>query len=187
MEEWEAGGRKAAGAQTRQMQMNGCRLRAALCGMIAALQSDGESMSGTWLIRAAVMADAPALAGLLGQLGYPTDTARAAARLAHLLDDPDAAVLVACRGAEVGGLATLQAHVALNRDAPSVQLTLLVVADGLRGAGLGRELVAAAEDRARRHGADRLVLTTAAHRAGAHAFYERLGYVLTGRRYAREL
>lgn len=144
-------------------------------------------MGGTSSIRRAAAADAPRLAELLDQLGYPTDAASVAARLARLLADPAAAVLVACHGGGVCGFATVQSHVALNRDAPSVQLTLLVVADGLRGSGLGRELVAAAEDWARRRGADRLVLTTAAHRAGAHAFYERLGYALTGRRYAREL
>ncbi|WP_257387560.1 GNAT family N-acetyltransferase [Tahibacter caeni] len=144
-------------------------------------------MSGTSSIRAAVAADAPALAGLLGQLGYPTDTTQAAARLARLLADPQAAVFVACRDGPVVGLATVQAHVALNRDAPAVQLTLLVVADGLRGSGIGRALVAAAEDWTRRHGAGRLVVTTASHRTGAHAFYERLGYASTGRRYARGL
>lgn len=144
-------------------------------------------MSGTPSIRSAVAADAPRLAELLGQLGYPTDAASTAARLARLLAAPSGAVFVACRDNEVCGLATVQSHIALNRDAPSVQLTLLVVADGLRGGGVGRALVAAAEDWTRRCGADRLVVTTAAHRAGAHAFYERLGYALTGRRYAREL
>lgn len=167
--------------------MNGGRLHAAVCGIMIRLRFAGEIMSGIPLLRTAVAADAPRLAELLGQLGYPTDAVSAATRLTRLLADPSAAVFVACRDSDVCGLATVQSHVALNRDAPSVQLTLLVVAAGLRGGGVGRALVAAAEDWTRRHGADRLVVTTAAHRAGAHAFYERLGYALTGRRYAREL
>jgi hypothetical protein len=40
---------------------------------------------------------------------------------------------------------------------------------------------------ARQRDAAGLVVTTAVHRAGAHAFYARLGYELTGRRYARPL
>ena len=167
--------------------MNGGRLRAAVCGIMIRLRLAGETMSGLPSIRRAVAADAPRLAELLGQLGYPTDAASAAARLTRLLADSSTAVFVACRDSDVCGLATVQSHVALNRDAPSVQLTLLVVADGLRGSGVGRALVSAAEDWTRRHGAGRLVVTTAAHRAGAHAFYERLGYAVTGRRYAREL
>ena len=81
----------------------------------------------------------------------------------------------------------MHAHDALNRDEPAVQLTLLVVASDVRGTGAGRSLVSAAEAWAQQRGATRLVVTTAVHRAGAHAFYERLGYELTGRRYARPL
>jgi hypothetical protein len=36
-------------------------------------------------------------------------------------------------------------------------------------------------------GADRLVVTTALHRADAPTFYERLGFEHTGRRYVRRL
>lgn len=138
-------------------------------------------------IRPAETSDAAALAVLLGELGYPTDATQAASRLARVAADPQAVALVACTASGVCGLATVHAHYALNREEAAVQLTLLVVGSGARRSGAGRCLVAAAEDWARQRGAMRLVVTTAVHRAGAHAFYERIGYELTGRRYARPL
>ena len=142
-------------------------------------------MTDRFEIRPATLADAAAIAVLLGELGYPVEAAEADARLQRIAANPDAIALVACRELRVCGLATAHALHTLNRDEPSVQLTLLVTAGDVRGGGAGRELVAAAERWAEDHGARRLVVTTAVHRAGAHAFYERLGYALTGRRYTR--
>ncbi|GMV31715.1 MAG: hypothetical protein AMXMBFR59_38400 [Rhodanobacteraceae bacterium] len=142
-------------------------------------------MSDRLHIRLAAGTDAEALAELLGELGYPADALHVRRRLARFDGDPHAMALVACREGRVRGLATAHAHAALNRDEPAVQLTLLVVSGALRGGGMGHALVAAAESWAERQGARRLVVTTAVHRADAHAFYERLGYILTGRRYTR--
>ena len=73
----------------------------------------------------------------------------------------------------------------INHDAPIAQLTLLVVDERHRTAGAGRALVDAVEAWARHRGSRRLVVTTALDRAAAHMFYERLGFELTGRRYAK--
>ena len=45
----------------------------------------------------------------------------------------------------------------------------------------------ALEQEARAHGCGLLFLTTSERRAGAHAFYERVGFEHTGRRYAKPL
>ncbi|MBL8299463.1 MAG: GNAT family N-acetyltransferase [Rhodanobacteraceae bacterium] len=142
-------------------------------------------MNDSVAIRPACTADADALAALLDELGYPANAAQVGLRLARFTDDAQAIALVACRSDSLCGLATAHAHYALNRDEPSVQLSLLVIAATARSSGVGRALVAAAEAWAEQHGARRLVVTTASHRDVAHAFYERLGYLLTGRRYAR--
>jgi GNAT superfamily N-acetyltransferase len=155
------------------------------CGIMRGDSTSEIRMSDRIAIRPAAATDAATLAVLLAELGYPTDADQAVARVARLAADPRAIALVACDGDTVCGLATVHAHDNLNRDEPSVQLTLLVTASGVRGSGVGRALVAAAEAWTERHGARRLVVTTAVHRAGAHAFYERLGYTLTGRRYTR--
>jgi len=138
-------------------------------------------------IRAPVAGDAADLALLLGQLGYPALPHSVQARLVRLHRDPRARIYLAEHGGRVCGLATVHAHDSLNRDDPSVQLTLLVVSDEARSLGIGRRLVQAAESWAIEQGARRLVVTTAMHRAGAHVFYEKLGYQLTGRRYAKDL
>jgi GNAT superfamily N-acetyltransferase len=52
---------------------------------------------------------------------------------------------------------------------------------------VGRELVAALEALARSHDCVRISVTSAEHRDGAHAFYQRLGYDYTGRRFAKKL
>jgi GNAT superfamily N-acetyltransferase len=75
----------------------------------------------------------------------------------------------------------------LVEDAPRAMLTALVVREDTRGRGVGRALVAAVEHWARERGAGRVVVTTALRRAGAHAFYERLGFEFTGRRYVKSI
>jgi len=131
--------------------------------------------------------DAPAVAELLAHLGYPAPVADIPARLARLRARGDADTLVATADGRVVGLATVHARDVLHHAHPVVQLTALVVPPEMRGRGVGRTLVRAVERWAAARGADRLVLTTALHRAEAPAFYERLGFEHTGRRYARRI
>jgi GNAT superfamily N-acetyltransferase len=138
-------------------------------------------------IRPPTAADSAAMASLLGELGYPAAPEVLPGRLARLAADPRAAVLLAERAGQTVGLITVHLRDGIHQETPVAQLTALVVAEAARGSGVGRELVAAAEAWARRHGAARIVVTTALHRAGAHEFYERLGYAHTGRRYGRSL
>jgi GNAT superfamily N-acetyltransferase len=93
---------------------------------------------------------------------------------------------VATSGNAVAGLATVHLRYTLNHEAPIAQLTLLVVDEAHRTRGVGRALVAAAEDWVRSRGAKRFVVTTALRRADAHAFYEKLQFTHTGRRYGKD-
>ena len=61
----------------------------------------------------------------------------------------------------------------------------LVVASSARRQGVGDRLVKAIEEWAKGHGCKRVTVATGLHRAGAHQFYERLGFEHTGRRYAK--
>lgn len=137
-------------------------------------------------IREARTSDGVALAELCTQLGYPTEPAAVPSRLDRLAADGNARVLVAQYGDSIVGLTTIHLRYTMNHHAPIAQLTLLVVDETHRTLGAGRALVRAAETWARERGSERLVVTTALHRDVAHAFYERLGYVHTGRRYARD-
>jgi GNAT superfamily N-acetyltransferase len=130
--------------------------------------------------------DAEAIAGLLTQLGYPSDVAVVESRLDRLNIVGDR-VVVADLDGEVVGLAHLQVSPAIERDRPSAKLGALVVDEAQRGEGIGRALIGAVEAEARLRGCELLFLTTSERRDDAHAFYESVGLERTGRRYSRTL
>ena len=141
-------------------------------------------------VREAIPSDASALAPLLGQLGYPVDASVLARRMERMLARHDEIILIA-EDAETPpralGLLALHMFPVLAYDADAAMIMALVVAEDARGSGVGRSLVARADEIARRHGAGRMLVTTHVRRADAHAFYERLGFDFTGRRYVRLL
>lgn len=128
--------------------------------------------------------DAPEIARLLGQLGYPTDGDTVTRRLERLGGD---LLLVAESEGAVAGLAQLHVSPSLEYDRPGARLAALVVDEARRGSGVGRALVDAVEAVARTRDCEILFVTTAEHRGDAHAFYERLGMAHTGRRYGKRL
>ena len=76
------------------------------------------------------------------------------------------------------GLACLRLLPCLCDPVPSAELTELVVDPNYRRQGVGRCLVQYIEREARAQGAVTLTLMTAWQNAGAHAFYQALGYSL---------
>lgn len=138
------------------------------------------------IVRDAAVGDAEALARLCVQLGYPAEPSAMPARVMRLGQDPNARALVAEREGAVIGLTTVHLRYTMNHEAPIAQLTLLVVDENNRTRGVGRALVEAAEAWARERGSKRIVVTTALPRKDAHAFYERLSYTHTGRRYGKD-
>ena len=143
-------------------------------------------MSEGVAIRDAVPSDADAIARLCGQLGYPAESSDMPRRLARLSADPNARAFVAMREDDVVGLVTVHLRYTINHEAPIGQITLLVVDEATRSRGAGRALVEAAETWAQSRGTQRITVTTALNRAGAHAFYEKVGYSHTGRRYGKD-
>jgi GNAT superfamily N-acetyltransferase len=137
------------------------------------------------VIRSATPADSAAIAPLLDQLGYPSTAAQVGARLVALLADE--LVLVAEEEGAIAGLSGLRVERLIERDEPVARLTALVVGEQFRRRGVGAALVAAVENEARARGCALLVLNSGSTRTDAHAFYERLGYETTGRRFAKEL
>jgi GNAT superfamily N-acetyltransferase len=126
-------------------------------------------------VRRGVPADAGPLAGLCTQLGYPSTPEQLAGRLAEILPRPDHAVLVA----EVGGQAVGWIHVFVCRmleAEPFLEVGGLVVEQTRRGLGIGRALMAEAEEWSRDRGVFEVRLRSNVIREGAHRFYESLGY-----------
>jgi GNAT superfamily N-acetyltransferase len=127
-------------------------------------------------IRPARTYDAPALAALCGELGYPATRQQLVSRLAGLEAQPGVAVLVAedARGQVVGWLQVAQSpHLV---DDAVAEILGLVVAAPVRGSGVGAALVRAAESWAHARGAGRLRVRSRSERERAHAFYLRAGF-----------
>ena len=128
-------------------------------------------------VRRARLEDAGALGRLFRGLGYPDADDGLAQRLDELRADPRSAVLVATGDdGEAVGVATVALVPVAHDPAPWSRITALVVHPASRRHGVGRALVAAAEDVARRAGASRLEVTSAARREDAHRFYLACGF-----------
>ena len=127
------------------------------------------------MIRPARIDDAAAIAVLSGQLGYPTTSEQMMPRLAAILRRDDMAAFVAEVDGSVAGWLHMFGCERLESE-PSAEIGGLVVADGLRGAGIGAQLIAAGERWARNRGYQLVRVRSNVIREDAHRFYERAGY-----------
>lgn len=143
------------------------------------------------MIREAIAGDLPALHALI-ERAYRGDSAKAGwtheadllggqrtdlAALADMTADPAQHLLVATTGDALTGCVTVT-----RRPDGRGYLGLLTVDPALQAAGLGRRLIAAAEDCARDFDATAMEMTVIASRGELIRYYERRGYALTGER-----
>jgi ribosomal protein S18 acetylase RimI-like enzyme len=85
------------------------------------------------------------------------------------------------------GMAALHVSPTLVDDNPVAKLSAVVVDQRYRQQGIGGALLSAIERRAQTMGCSLIFLTTADRRDGAHAFYRRIGFEETGRRFVKSL
>jgi ribosomal protein S18 acetylase RimI-like enzyme len=138
-------------------------------------------------IREAGPADAPAVAGLLAELGYPSSEEEFRRRFERYSVVAGTHLIAAEEDGEVIGLAAMQVMPLIHRDLPVGRITAMVVRADRRGAGVGRRLEEELEAIARREGCGRIDLTSRHHREEAHAFYRSLGFEETSRRFVKDL
>lgn len=127
-------------------------------------------------LRRVGVGDAQSVARLLGQLGHPTDVPRARLRIGEWMADERSVLTVAEVDGAVSGLAALHVMPPLDRDECRGRLLALVVDSSSRRQGIGRMLVADAENEARRLGCRDLEITSARSRVAAQLFYGNIGY-----------
>jgi ribosomal protein S18 acetylase RimI-like enzyme len=139
--------------------------------------NEGRAVSSTSGVRPPRPADAPRLASLSAELGYPVAEETMRARLARLVARPTDLVLVAqpAEGAVVGWVHAAEQE--LLEAERRCEILGLVVDAAHRGRGAGRRLVHAVEEWAASRGLELVTVRSNVSRLESHPFYERLGYV----------
>jgi GNAT superfamily N-acetyltransferase len=136
-------------------------------------------------LREATEVDLPAILSLYAQLGQDDGTVldleEAGRIFTRLKSYPDYRMYVALADRTVIGTFTLliMDNIA-HRGARSAILEDVVVAEGLRGQGVGKEMMRYAGNLCRDKGCYKLVLSSNRNRAAAHRFYESLGFARHG-------
>jgi len=122
--------------------------------------------------------DAAAAAALSAELGYPADIETMRARIERLSALPDHGLFAACQGTRVTGWIHVLAAHHLQGD-PRAEIGGLIVTAEARSTGVGALLVQRAEQWARDHGFDAILVRSQIMREAAHRFYLREGYERT--------
>jgi GNAT superfamily N-acetyltransferase len=143
--------------------------------------------------REATAADVPAVVAMLADdmLGAAREGADLAPYLAAFAEmqrqRSNMLVVGTCGGRVVATYQITILHGLSMKAARRAQIEAVRVVADLRGQGLGAELMADAEARARAAGCRLMQLTTNRARTRAHAFYDRLGFTPSHIGYKREL
>lgn len=138
-------------------------------------------------LRAYAPADNAAVAALLGELGYPCTPDAVAVRMQRMQQAGGYECHVACGANGVCGVLQLRDGFSLEHDENFIHVLALVVAENMRGQGIGRALMQLAAQRAIAAGAARLLVNSGLQRTDAHAFYRSMGYAQTGLRFVKTL
>ncbi len=138
-------------------------------------------------IRHAISSDVEEIADLLGELGYPATETEVEERLKLAEYSSSDAVLVAKVGDRVVAFLSLHVIPYFTIGDRVGRVLAFAVEEAERNQGIGRQMMAAAEDQARKMGCKAIEVTSADYREGAHAFYARLGYPKTSVKFFKKL
>ena len=137
------------------------------------------------VLRAATPADAERIARLLTDEGYPAGPTDIIERLERFAGH-DGAVLVADVDRDVVGFIAVHVIPRFEHGDAVVRVLAMVVDPGVRDRGIGRLLLAGAEEIARGRSAAFLEVTSGHHRPEARRLFESAGYDATLTTYLRK-
>lgn len=132
----------------------------------------------TPLLREATPNDIPAIAHLMGHLGYPTSLEEMEVKMGWILAHPDYHTILAIYQNEVVGFSGLMRGFSFERSGKYVRVISFVVKKEVRNMGIGKILINASEQWAIEQNADNVVISSGNRdeRLDAHAFYQKVGY-----------
>jgi ribosomal protein S18 acetylase RimI-like enzyme len=138
-------------------------------------------------IRAADMNDAAALALLMCELGYETTRSEMHARMERIAADERYRTFVAVLDGKVCGMIGTLTCPSYEHNDSGGRILALATLSTMRRRGIGRALIATAENDFAQRGVRRIALNTQLTREDAHTFYESLGYERNGWRFVKQL
>jgi ribosomal protein S18 acetylase RimI-like enzyme len=138
-------------------------------------------------IRAAEINDAAALAQLMSELGYETTESEMQTRMARISADDRYRTFVAVLDEKVCGMIGTLTSLSYEHNDPGGRILAIAISSTMRRRGIGRALIATAENDFAHRGIRRVALNTRLVREDAHKFYESLGYERNGWRFVKQL
>lgn len=137
------------------------------------------------LVRVAESKDIPSLIKLFLQLGYQTDTEILEQRISHI--HSTFSMLVAESEGVVCGVVVINFILPVHENSLWALISALVIDESSRGAGIGQQLLIAAEFTALEKKCSQIELSSSEKRIRAHKFYESNGYKEVRKRFLKPL
>lgn len=140
-------------------------------------------------IRHARIEDVKDMALLMTQLGYPTSAGEMRIRFESIAAHPDYCTLIAQAGDEIVGLAGLVKGLYYEYNGEYLRILAFVVKEPGRRRGIGQALLKACEQWGVSRGLNAAVLGSGNRpaREAAHAFYQKMGYVIRSSGFYKQL
>jgi GNAT superfamily N-acetyltransferase len=140
-------------------------------------------------IREAEPADIVALTELMSELGYNTTPNEMKTRFENIQKHQDYKTFIATYETEILGMVGLSKNYSYEQNGIYVRVLALVTRSSFRQKGIGKKLMDAAENWARKIGADKVLLNCGnrEERAIAQLFYKKIGYQIRSSGFVKKL
>lgn len=133
--------------------------------------------------------DILSLANLMTELGYETAHNEMKVRLTHIQKYGDYKTYLATMNNKVVGMIGMTKNYYYERNGIYVRVLALVIDQGFRKLGIGKQLMKVSEEWARKIGADRILLNCGNRedRKIAQRFYKKIGYQIKSSGFVKNL
>jgi GNAT superfamily N-acetyltransferase len=138
-------------------------------------------------LRIAEISDSDEISGLMNQLGYDSPPELIRTKLVKFCSTPNDIVFVAVIDEKIVGCISCHITSLFHQAGASGRITSLVTNQHYGGKGIGKKLVARAENFFKSGGCIKSEVTSGDQREAAHKFYTTCGYRMDERRFIKEI